>query len=96
MKTQASKTLKVALAAGATLGRRKVAVVLCLALCTVGLGLSAKAQDTTFITFDPPGSTFTLALSINPAGAITGTYLDTNSVTQAGVREAQDLWEGPA
>ncbi len=52
--------------------RRKGALALCLALCTPGLSLSASAQESTFTTFDPPGSTQTTPYSINPAGAITG------------------------
>jgi hypothetical protein len=43
-----------------------------LTLCTLGLSLSAGAQEATFITFDPPGSTGTQVTSINPAGVITG------------------------
>src|SRR5438445_727541 len=45
-----------------------------LALCT--LGLSANAQNPTFITFDPPGSIGTGPTSINSAGVITGNYSD--------------------
>jgi hypothetical protein len=33
-------------------------------------------KHATFITFDAPGASATLAFSINPAGAITGYYLD--------------------
>ena len=36
------------------------------------LGVSASAKHPTFITFDPPGSTFTASSDINPAGEITG------------------------
>src|ERR1700747_3406633 len=50
-----------------------------LLLCTLGLGLFAGAQEATFITFDPPGSTGTQVNSINPAGAITGYYFEGNN-----------------
>ena len=41
-----------------------------------GLALAGAAQCAaqSFISFDPPGSTDTEPLSINPSGAITGTY----------------------
>ncbi len=57
---------------------RGLALVVCVA--TVGLGLSATANEgkTTFITFDPPGSTFTFPLSINRA--ITGIYFDASGL----------------
>jgi hypothetical protein len=78
MKTQASKTLKVAVTGAAALGRRKVALAVCLALCTLGLGFSANAQEGTFVTFDAPGAGMeafsgTFPFAIDPAGAITGT-----------------------
>src|SRR5204863_207719 len=50
-------------------------LALCLALSCLELGLWA-ANTATITTFDPPGATRTLALSINPAGAITGYYVD--------------------
>ena len=50
-----------------------------LALCTMGLSLSASAQKSAFITFDPPGSIVeTIPTSMNPSGAITGWYFDGN------------------
>src|SRR2546426_2696756 len=63
--------------------RRSLA--LCLALCGLGLGLSSTARAATFTTFDAPGAGTgfgqgTFAASINPAGAITGYYLDANGV----------------
>ena len=63
--------------------RRSLA--LCLAFCGLGLGLSSTARAATFTTFDAPGAGTgpgqgTFAASINPAGAITGYYLDVNGV----------------
>jgi hypothetical protein len=38
-------------------------------MCTLGLGLSATAQEPTIITIDAPGAVnLTIADSINPAG----------------------------
>src|SRR6516225_7768547 len=54
MKTQASKTLKVAVAATAALARRKVALAVCVALCTVGLAFPQSDDKATIITFDAP------------------------------------------
>jgi len=55
-------------------------LALCLLLpCTLGLCLSASAQEGTFITFDPPGSTGTQVNSINPAGLITGYFFEGNN-----------------
>jgi hypothetical protein len=83
MKTQTSKTLKVAFAAAAALARKKVALAVCAALCSVGLAFPQSDDNATFITFDAPGAfnapgAGTAALSINPAGEITGFYLDAN------------------
>ena len=47
-----------------------------LALCTLGLSLSASAQKSRFTTFDPPGSVETIPNSMNRSGAITGYYFD--------------------
>jgi hypothetical protein len=50
-----------------------------LAFCTLGLSLSASAQQSAFTTFDPPGSVVeTIPTSMNPSGAITGWYFDGN------------------
>jgi hypothetical protein len=64
--------------------RRKGALALCLALCILGLGLSARAQKPTIITIDAPGAGTasgqgTEANAINPAGTVTGWYLDANN-----------------
>ena len=50
-----------------------------LALCTLGLNLSASGQKSAFTTFDPPGSVSTSANSINRSGAIAGFYSDGNT-----------------
>lgn len=47
---------------------------------------SATAIGGTFTTFDPPGSTFTTPVGINPAGAITGYYQDASFVTHGFLR----------
>ena len=49
-----------------------------LALCTLGLSLSASAQKPTITTFDAPGSVETIPNDINDGGAITGFYFDGN------------------
>jgi hypothetical protein len=60
--------------------RRKGALVLCLTLCTLGLGF-AQDPKPTIITFDVPGAgpgagglNGTFPVDINPAGVITGWY----------------------
>jgi hypothetical protein len=65
--------------------RRKGALALCLALCTLGLGLSATADDhkARIITFDAPGAGTvsgqgTQANFVDPEGRIIGFYLDAN------------------
>jgi hypothetical protein len=37
-----------------------------------------QTSNGTITTFDPPGSTFTTAVSINSGGEITGNYIDAN------------------
>ena len=72
-------------------------LALCLALCGLELGLSSIARAATFTTFDVPGAGTgsgqgTLATSINPAGVITGYYLDAS-----GGLSARDfsIWTAP-
>lgn len=55
---------------------RKLAFTFSLALCASVFTLSAFAQKVKIITFDPPGSVQTMPMSINAAGAITGSYSD--------------------
>jgi hypothetical protein len=50
-----------------------------LTICTLELSYSAGAQEGTFVTFDPPGSTGTEVTSVNPPGVITGYYFEGNS-----------------
>jgi hypothetical protein len=59
-------------------------------LITSGFVLSANANErkTAIITFDPPGSQFTLAIAINPHGTIAGLYGD--SVSSHGYVRARD------
>src|SRR6266566_3123304 len=65
--------------------RRGGAFALYLALCTLGMSLSASAQEPTITTFDPPGSIGTVPVYINPAGTITGYYFE-SSATHGFVR----------
>jgi hypothetical protein len=74
-----------AFAAFRTTAVRKGALAVCVALCTLGPGLSASDRKARIITFDTPGAGTgggqgTVAFGINPAGAITGYYLDANKV----------------
>ena len=72
-----------------TLGPRKRLVVLCLTVCSVGLGLSRSAHAQAIITFDVPGAVNgTFPSSINPSGAITGVYLDASLANHGFLRTA--------
>ena len=51
--------------------RQKGMLAICLlSLCTLGMSLPASAQQSIFVTFDPPGSIGTEPTSINSAGVI--------------------------
>ncbi len=66
--------------------RRSMAwAMLCLAVCMLGVGVSAGAQKPTIITFDAPGAGTdsgqgTYPFGITPEGAIIGWYVDGNNV----------------
>ena len=67
----------------------------CLALWLLGLGLSANAQEGTFVTFDAPGAGTglyegTYPFAIDPAGVITGFYQDGSNVYHGFLR----VWDG--
>jgi len=64
---------QVAFAAFCTAARAR-ALAVCLALCTLVMGLSASDHESTIITFDPPGAILTIPTSITPAGVIAGNY----------------------
>ncbi len=71
--------------------RRKGALALCLALCVLGLGLSANAQNGHIIKFDVPGAGTgagqgTIPYYINGAEAITGWYVDASGVNHGFLR----------
>jgi hypothetical protein len=70
--------------------RQKGALALCLALCTLGLGLSGSAREPKFTTINPTDSTYTLPQDINPAGAIVGVYFDPSNLSH-GFLLAPDL-----
>ena len=53
---QSIMTNRLAFAQFRPVALRKGALAFCVALCTLGLGLSASAEGPTFTTFDPPGS----------------------------------------
>jgi hypothetical protein len=61
------------------------------AFCTVVLviaGFSLAHAQHTIVEFDPPGSTFTLALGINSSGTIVGLYYDTQNVIHGFTRDS--------
>jgi hypothetical protein len=65
---------------------RKVALALCLALCTLGFSTFAHAQ--TITTFEAPGAGSqsgqgTEAIGITPLGAVAGFYADSNNVAHS-------------
>ena len=68
--------------------------MLCLALSTLGVGVSATAQEhATFTTIDAPGAGTgvnqgTQSIGINRAGEVTGFYADSNNVVHGFVRAA--------
>src|SRR2546422_74056 len=71
-----------------TLGPRKRLVVLCLTVCSVGLGLSRSAGAQTITTFDVPVAVQgTEPFSINPAGAVTGCYRDSHGQCHSFLRD---------
>jgi uncharacterized protein (TIGR03437 family) len=53
-----------------------------------GLTAHISAQNYTFTTFDPPGSTSTTASAINNGGQVVGTYKDSSGVTHSYIRNA--------
>ena len=66
--------------------RSTVGVMLCLAVCMLGLAVSASAQKPTIITFDPTGSVNTQPWSISDTGWITGNWTDASGVEHGFVR----------
>ena len=64
--------------------RRKGALALCLALCTLGLGLCASTYEPrpSIITFDAPGAdtVITCPTGITPTGTIVGFYINASNV----------------
>ncbi len=90
MQMQAT-TCKLTIARAAALARGNAALMVCLALSTVGLCRSATAGESTTITFDAPGAGTaagqgTFAYSINQRGTIAGFYLDKSNVYHGFVR----------
>src|SRR5438477_391769 len=69
------------------LALRRGELVLCVALCILGSGVSAHAKAT-FTTFDPSGSVATYADSIDGKGSITGYYEDSGAAIHGFVRAA--------
>ena len=60
--------------------------VLCLAVCVLGLAVSASAQKPIIITFDPTGSVNTQPWSISDTGWITGNWTDVGGTEHGFVR----------
>lgn len=67
--------------------RWEAALTLCVVLCTLGLGLSASAQEPRIITFDAPGADLkpgdyngTYPSGINDFGVIAGSYQSADTV----------------
>jgi hypothetical protein len=64
--------------------RGLTALLVCGLLSHAQYALSQVAGD--FITFDPPGSTFTVPVGITPAGVITGYYTDKSGLQHGFLR----------
>ena len=69
-----------------TLTRGRGSLTLCLALCSLLLGVCSNAFAQSFATFDAPGAQGTVAVSINQNGAIIGDYLDARGASHAFLR----------
>ena len=76
--------------------RRRGALALFVALCTLGLGLPTSAQEPRIITFDAPGADTnpgdfngTFAAGINNGGTIAGYYIDANNVYHGFLRSRE-------
>jgi hypothetical protein len=92
MKTQASKPLRTRTNGDSTKSRLSIPIsaITLLAVLAIPPRLAAQrnrdAKHAKIIIFDPPGSIFTNALSINPSGKIVGAYLDASNVFHGFVR----------
>ena len=72
-----------------TLTRGRGSLVLCLALCSLLVGVCSNAFAQSFATFDAPGAVrATIPLGINQTGAITGYYLDARGASHGFLRIA--------
>src|SRR5438067_1730513 len=70
-----------------TLTRGRGSLTLCLALCSMLLGVCSNAFAQSLTTFDAPGAVrVTLPLSMNQTGAITGYYLDATGAAHGFLR----------
>ena len=85
-RTCTQRALPPFVAATSTPERIKVARAVLLAVCVLGLSLVAMAHEPIFITFDPPGSTFTVPHLITENGVIGGYYYDDNGVAHGFLR----------
>ena len=54
-------------------------IVAMIEIAVVALGVAVAKADSTYVTLDPPGSVFTQAHAINPAGDIVGVYEDSSN-----------------
>jgi hypothetical protein len=64
-------------------------VVFCSSISTLGGASKPTNLQTPLYPFDPSGSTYTFPSSINPSGAVTGSYYDSNNAYHGFVRNPQ-------
>src|SRR5205823_1472848 len=69
-----------------TLTRGRGSLTLCLALCSMLLGVCSNAFAQSFATFDAPGVQNAFPVSINQNGVITGSYVDARSASHGFLR----------
>src|SRR5438876_10012447 len=69
-----------------TLTRGRGSLTLCLALCSLLLGVCSNAFAQSFATFDAPGVQNAVPVSINQNGAITGSYVDARGASHGFLR----------